>query len=123
MRVLIVDDSALVRERLAVRIAEIPGVRFVEQAADGDVALSAIERTAPDVVVLDIKLPRVSGFEVLSTLNSRGSSLAVIVLTNHPEYRKHALHQGAAYFFDKATQIDALCAQLHAMAAERKVAI
>ena len=117
MRVLVVDDARLVRERLVDIIAAIPGVEAVLQASDGDEALALVPVEHPDVMVLDIHMPRVGGFKVLNALQKIASTVVVILLTNHVEYRRHALRKGAAYFFDKATELDALLATLADLAA------
>ncbi|MEO8620133.1 MAG: response regulator transcription factor [bacterium] len=120
MRVLVVDDTQSVRERLAAMIAAIAGVERVTQEADGLAGLAAIAMEAPDVVVLDIRMPRVNGFQLLAELNGRAESPTCIVVSNHAEYTRHALLAGASYFFDKSTEIDALLATIGALALRRR---
>jgi two-component system response regulator ResD len=81
-RVLVVDDEEMVRDVLA-RYLERDGFE-VETAADGAAALDAVGRGSPDVVVLDLMLPRVDGFEVFRRMQG-GSAPAVIMLTARGE--------------------------------------
>ncbi|HEY8202313.1 MAG TPA: response regulator [Actinomycetota bacterium] len=77
-RVLVVDDEPMVRDVLARYLAK-EGFA-VETAEDGEAALTAYERTAPDLVLLDLMLPRVDGLEVFRRIRER-SPAAVIMLT------------------------------------------
>jgi DNA-binding NarL/FixJ family response regulator len=114
--VLLVDDTDMVRQRVAACIAAVPGITAVIEAVDGDDALARIDSSAPDIVVLDIQMPRRNGFAVLSALSERNPALPVIVLTDHVQYGEYVLERGAAAFFDKATEIDALCDAIERLA-------
>jgi CheY-like chemotaxis protein len=106
--VLIVDDSRVIRERVASRIAEIDGVASVMQAAGGAEALERMKTELPQLLVLDLHMPGIHGLSVLDHVHQRTPDLPVVVLTHHPEYTQLALRRGATYVFDKATQMDAL---------------
>jgi CheY-like chemotaxis protein len=107
----------MIRRRLVSMIADIRGIDAVLQAGDGDEALVLVTAERPDVMVLDIQMRRMGGFQVLDALSQQAATPVVIVLTNHIEYRVHALQKGAAFFFDKATELDALMATLTDLAA------
>jgi DNA-binding NarL/FixJ family response regulator len=106
--VFLVDDSPIVRERLARLIAELPGVDVVGQAEIAFEALPAIRKLKPGVVVLDISMPGSSGLYVLETLKREEPCPLVIMLTNfsHEPYRKKCLQLGADYFFDKTSEFE-----------------
>jgi DNA-binding NarL/FixJ family response regulator len=106
--VFIVDDSPVVRERLARMIAELPGVDVVGEAEIAFEALNAIRKLKPGVVVLDISMPGSSGIYVLETLKREEPSPVVIMLTNfsHDQYRRKCLQLGADYFFDKTSEFE-----------------
>lgn len=110
LRVAIADDSVAVRERLAVVISQIPGAIVVGAAKDGREALEQVRTLRPDVLVLDLHMPRLSGLAVLKALGQVKSNTVVIVLTieTEPVYRKKLLQAGADYFLSKATQIGEL---------------
>lgn len=119
MKVFLVEDSQLLRERLMELLARIPGAVVVGQATAADEAVRAIREARPEVVVLDIQLDRGSGFDVLKALQKDGPKADVYMLTNFAteSYRKASERYGAAGFFDKSTQFDALRQVLAARAA------
>lgn len=107
MRVLIVDDSAIVRERLAAMIGQLPGtIDLVGQAQDAPEARELIWRLKPDFIVLDIQMPGGSGIDVLREIKQETPGPVVLMLTNfpYPQYRKTCMEIGADYFFDKSTE-------------------
>ncbi len=112
MRVLVIDDTPLVRRRLAAMIAAIPGVRSVLQAADGAEGLALAFNELPDVLVVDIRMPRMNGFQVLAALDGEDIAPVRIVVSNHADYMTHALLMGATHFYDKSSQLDELVATL-----------
>lgn len=122
MRVLVVDDTTSVRERIAAMISGLAGVEVVEQAVDGVSGLACIATRVPDVLVLDIRMPRMNGFQLLDAIKHRTARPVSIVVSNHAEYRRHALLAGASFFYDKSTQIDDLLATLVALASRRMTA-
>ena len=119
MRVLVVDDIQLVRERLVAVIAAIPGIEFVAQAAAGDEMMTAIAAVAPDVVVFDIRIPAAKGFKMLSGLACVADAPRDIVFSDDVEWSRQALKAGARFFFDKSTELGGLAAALGELAAEK----
>lgn len=105
--VFIVEDSESIRQRLAGLLGDIEGVTVVGQADTADEALEGILRTQPDSVVLDIHLHDSSGLDVLRRAHPRSPETVFIVLTNYPnpQYRRICMEAGAAYFFDKSSEI------------------
>ena len=80
MRVLIVDDEPLARQRLRHLLAEIPGTEVVGECGDGTDAARAIGDLAPDVVLLDVQLPDLDGFAVAEALDGEpGAPIVVLV--------------------------------------------
>jgi DNA-binding NarL/FixJ family response regulator len=116
MKVFLVEDAPLLRERLETLITSIPGSRTVGHATSAREAVSAIEAARPDVVVLDVHLAEGSGFDVLRSLRATGNTTDIYVLTNYPQdaYRHTAEKLGARGFFDKTTEFEALRAALAA---------
>lgn len=108
LRLFISDDSASVRERLVTMALDLPEVDVVGQAEDAPGSLDAIRRTQPDVVILDIRMPRGSGIEVLCGLKKMTPAPAVIMLTNfaYEQYRTKCEAAGADFFLDKSTEFD-----------------
>jgi len=108
MKVLIVDDSAVVRVRLADLLLEVEGVESVAQAEDGQQALELVKSLKPDVAIVDVRMPRRSGIDLLEDVRRSRQTLKVIMLTNYPtpENREKCLSLGADYFFDKSREIE-----------------
>lgn len=103
-RVLLADDHALVRAGIRALIETTDGIEVVAEAGDGSEALRLIEKLSPDVVLLDITMPGMSGFEVLKQISARFPQVRVIVFTMHEarEYAIQALRAGAAGFIPKS---------------------
>jgi DNA-binding NarL/FixJ family response regulator len=101
-RVLIVDDHERFR-RTARRMLEADGWDVVGEAADGQGALVAATTIGPDVVLLDVGLPDISGLEVARQLADQLPSLAIVVISTHDsaDYRDLALANGARGFLPK----------------------
>ena len=107
MKVFLVEDSAMLRQRLLAILALIPGAVSCGHAAGATEAIAAIQDAKPDVVVLDIQLENGNGFDVLRAV---GGSTNVYVLTNfaNDAYRRKAEGLGARGFFDKSTEFERL---------------
>ena len=105
VRVLVVDDDALVRAGLAMMLDGIHGIAVVGEATDGDEVLEAADAHAPEVVLMDLRMPRVDGITATLRLRSRPHPPEVIVLTTFDadENVLHALRAGASGFLLKDT--------------------
>ena len=106
MKVLVVDDSALLRERLVSMISELPGITSIGQAQDSSQALNTVQKLNPDVVILDIRLTEGNGIEILQQIKKKNAVPVTIMFTNYPypQYRKKCEETGADFFFDKSTE-------------------
>lgn len=106
--VVIVDDSLVIRRRLAAMIAELVGIEVVAEASDAQEGIDLTESLKPDVVVVDIRMPGRSGIGMLEDMKALAKKPRVIVLTNYPyvAYRRRCLDLGADHFFDKSTQFE-----------------
>lgn len=81
--VLIADDHMLFRQGIAAMLGDFEQLQIIGQAANGQEALALLDDIAPDVLLLDIEMPKVDGFEVLKELKKKKSSTKVLVLTMH----------------------------------------
>jgi DNA-binding NarL/FixJ family response regulator len=106
--VFLVDDSVLVRQRLAELLAGVPQTHIVGQAAEAGEAIREILAARPDVVLLDISLAHGSGFEVLKALHELEPGIDVYMLSNFASepYRRQAARLGARGFFDKSNDME-----------------
>lgn len=110
MRAFVVDDSIVLRERVLEMLRDIPRIEVLGCAEDGLQAITSIRRLKPDLVILDIQMPRGTGLDVLRNIHSTANAPLFIVFTNfpYPQYRKRALECGARFFFDKSSEFDRL---------------
>ena len=110
MKVFIADDSELIHERLSTMLSELPDIEIVGRARDGQTAIHLINKQCPDVVVLDIRMPKQNGMDVLQNIKRNDSVPLVIIFTNfpYPQYRKRCTQLGADFFFDKSTEFQEL---------------
>ena len=117
--VLICDDEPSLRELIRIRLDG--PYRFVE-ADDGEASLEIARRERPDVVILDMMMPRMSGLEVLSALRQDDtlSGTAVIVLTAQPGTREEALREGADIVMVKPFEPEQITAAVEEVLAERR---
>jgi DNA-binding NarL/FixJ family response regulator len=108
--VLIVDDHPVVRRGLRVLLEVQDGIEVAGEAGDGAEALELAAEHAPDVILLDLKLPGLDGIAVLGELKARGSAARVLVLTSvtEPASASLAVRSGAAGVVYKDVDPDAL---------------
>ncbi len=120
VRVLVVDDSALMRKLIPIILSRDPGIEVVGTAMDGAFALKKIEELQPDVVTLDLEMPRIDGMETLRLIMRR-APLPVILFSTHSKEGAYstfkALALGAIDFVAKpkdaaAGNLDAIAQQL-----------
>ena len=121
MRVYVVDDSPLVRERLVTLLSEVAGVEVVGVTDNAEDGIAGIAMHRPDVAILDVCLPSGSGISVLEEVKKRDDSPTVIMLTNYSysQYRKKCMDAGADYFFDKSSEFYRVTEVLAHMIEER----
>lgn len=119
IRVLLVDDQTLMRRGLRGLLDLTEDIRVVGEASDGEEALRAIAEAAPDVVLLDVRMPRLSGIEVLKELRARGSLLPTILLTTFDDDAAllEGIRAGARGFLLKDVSLERLTEAIRAVAA------
>jgi two-component system LytT family response regulator len=105
LRALIVDDEPLARRGIRARLKAFPDITILEECADGDAALDAIATLAPDLVFLDVQMPGMSGFDMLSRLT--GDNLpSIIFLTAYDQYALRAFEVHALDYLLKPIDDD-----------------
>ena len=118
MRVLIVDDEPLARQRLRHLLAEIPGTEVVGECGDGTDAARAIGDLAPDVVLLDVQMREMGGFALVDAVGA-GRMPPVVFVTAHDQFALRAFDVSAVDYLLKPVQTPQLARALQ-RAAERR---
>ena len=115
LRVLLVEDSKVLTERLNEVLRQIPEIELIAPVDTEDAARAVIARERVDVMILDLHLRQGNGFGVLRALSQTPERPSVIVFTNYdlPQYKDAALALGAAHFMDKVRDYDKLPEVLH----------
>lgn len=122
IRVLLVDDHAIVRDGLAALLGAEPGIEIAGQAAGGREALALAAACAPDVVVMDLNMPGLNGVEATTLLRERVPAARVLVLTMHgtSEHIFRAMQAGASGYLLKEVAGREVVAAVRALAAGRR---
>lgn len=104
IRVLLADDHTLIRAGIRALLERMERVEVVGEAGDGRHALKLIQELTPDVVLLDLQMPGLSGFDVLQETSQKFPDVKILVLSVHDneEYALRALRSGAAGYLPKS---------------------
>jgi len=119
--ILIVDDHPLFRRGIRMGLENERDLLVVAEAADGPAAIQAADQFVPDVVLLDISLPTMSGFDVARAIKRRHPGAAVVILTMHEDdgHLFAAIRSGADAFAAKAIEMHELVRLIRHVAGER----
>ena len=122
MRVFVIEDSSVIRERLHERLNNIPSVELVGETENKAVAVQSICTLKPDVVILGFSTA-MDNLEVLRRIKMQPLSISVIVLSNmvYSQYQKKCIDTGADYFLDKSRDIEVLTNLLTSMVKELSI--
>jgi DNA-binding NarL/FixJ family response regulator len=118
VKVLIVDDQALIRDGLLTICERLPDVEVVATAGNGEEAVEAVARHEPDVVLMDLRMPRMDGIEATRAIRAGHPATHVVVLTTYSDDESitAALAAGALGYLTKDAGRDDIGRALHAAA-------
>lgn len=121
IRVLIADDSNVVRQSLSALISRLRGIEIVGYARTGIEAMELIRSLKPDAVTLDIHMPKLNGIGVLESIKQEQIKITTIILSGavEDEYRHKCVQLGATHFFHKLTEFELLIDLLKELGAQR----
>jgi two-component system response regulator YesN len=102
------DDSILIRRSLVKLVDQLKNVTHVAEATNVPEAIRITQEFRPDVIILDIRMPGGSGFDVLKFVREHHDNILVIILTKYSTdvFREEAMMKGADHFFDKSTEFE-----------------
>ncbi len=118
IRVGLADDQQLLRDGLRVILNAAPDITVVGEAADGEAAIALAEREQPDVMLLDIRMPRCDGIEAAQRIRQIAPATRIALLTTHdiPELVARGIQAGASGFLLKDASAEEVCAAVRAVA-------
>jgi two-component system, NarL family, response regulator NreC len=110
LRILVVDDNESVRTGIRLLLATYDEWTICGEAADGEEAVQKAAELKPDVILLDITMPRMDGFTAMPLLREKSPDSQIIVLTLHEcvQTARYASHAGAAAYITKSLMIELL---------------
>ena len=121
VRVFLCDDISSFRRLMRFALEDDGAIAVVGEAGDGEACVEGIADTKPDVVLLDISMPRMDGLKAIPLIRDRSPRTAIVVLSGFSEERvgKEALEQGAARYLRKGADLEEIRSTVLAAAAER----
>jgi DNA-binding NarL/FixJ family response regulator len=123
MKVVVADDQTAVREGLVTLLSTMPGIDVVGSAGDGEQALALVAQTAPDVVLMDLRMPHVDGIEATRRIRAVHPGTQVVVLTTYADDQSilDALRAGAIGYLTKDAGRDHIRRAIEAAAAGQAI--
>jgi len=122
MRVLLADDSDLILERLQKMVSMFKEVEIVGSFKNGTDTLEALKILKPDLAIVDIKMPGLSGLEVLKQIRNEDKTVKFIILTFYSSdyYQQVAIEAGVDYFFSKVNDFEKISQVVAELAKKEK---
>lgn len=123
MRIIVADDQTAVREGLVTLLSTMPDIDIVGSAADGEEAIALVGQLTPDVVLMDLRMPRVDGIEATRRIRAAHPTTQVVVLTTYADDESilDALRAGAIGYLTKDAGRDHIRRAIEAAAAGQAV--
>lgn len=112
LRILITDDQKATRQGLMALLSFVPQIEIVGEAANGQEAVSMVEERRPDLVIMDIKMPVMDGFQATRLIKDRRPEIKIVALSIYAGYRDAALKSGADAFLVKGCSAELLQATI-----------
>jgi DNA-binding NarL/FixJ family response regulator len=122
IRVIVVDDHPMVRDMVRMGCEERPGIEFLGGASDGQEALDQCRVLQPDVLILDLNLPGLDGFEVIRELRAEGNPVRILVLSGRDDREAvfEAVRLGVDGYLEKTMPVEQITAAVEAIASGAK---
>lgn len=117
IRVLLVDDHRILREGVRALLADEPGIDVVGEAEDGESAIAQADRLAPDVILMDMVMPRLGGLEATARIKQLHPGIMILIMSMHDndEYVQQVIKAGASGYVLKGVAADDLVRAIKAV--------
>ena len=115
IRLLIVDDQAIVRQGLRMRLLMEPDIIVIGEASSGEQAIELAQELSPDIVLMDVEMPGMDGISATAALRATTSQGVIVMMSIHDDAHTRARAQaaGAAAFVEKSGTLEVLLATIH----------
>lgn len=113
IKILLVEDHQIVREGLRRMLELEPDMQVVGEASNGEEALAMVDEVTPDIVIADVKMPRIDGVQLTRRLKEDYPQCQVLMLTFYPEFFSEALAAGAVGYLAKDLRREDLIDAIH----------
>ena len=119
VRVLVVDDQPRARQSLKALLGTWPIIKTIREAINGKEALALVEESPPDLILMDIHMPKMDGLEATRRIKAKWPQVKIIVLSVHTEHTAEALAAGADAFVCKCEPPESLLKALEQAVKDR----
>jgi DNA-binding NarL/FixJ family response regulator len=111
IKIIIAEDQGLIRHSLVTLLTKVENFEVISAVSDGEALLEDITSLKPDIVVMDINMPKINGIEVMRVLDNKMPWIKVIALSmyDHPVFIREILKSGAKGFLSKNCEMHELC--------------
>ncbi len=122
VKIIIADDHLLVRTGIISLLKDVPDIETIGEAENGQVVIEKAKKLKPDVVLMDISMPKVSGIEATNQIKETNPAIQILILTMHDneEYILSSLKQGASGILHKDTSKDELVTAIKTVASGKR---
>ncbi len=122
IRLFVCDDAADMRLLLRYAAEDEPDLELVGEAADGEAGIAGVAAARPDVVLVDLTMPRVDGLEAIPRMLAAAPGTRLVAMSGHPaEHMEHrAREAGAAAYVQKGIELEAILGAVRRVAADRR---
>ena len=102
IRVLVADDHSLIRRSIRALLAKEKSMQVIAEAADGEETLALVQELHPDILLLDIALPCLNGFEVIARIDDDLTQILIVSMHERPSLMRQAMQRGARGYVAKS---------------------
>jgi DNA-binding NarL/FixJ family response regulator len=115
MNMMVVEDNSRARRALTTYMSLQAGIKVTEEVSNGLEAINSIKEHAPDIVVMDVKMPVMDGLEATRIIKKNWPQIKIVILTMYPNYQTEILSTGADAFLVKGCSVNEMISTIHTL--------